>query len=205
MPDPSVAQTAQGAAYDRPGPRPPAPAPAPGRPSADDRAVSLLEAGLDGDLRSWEEGLALACGVRLTDERRRRLLAAGGPLPHEVERVLRGLGTPSRPRAHLARLGTLVSRYRDALAGDRDALRWLETVLGREPGSLWRTDLLGPDGLPLRIGALQAGLVEGPLPLGWLTRLRATLAVVCGAPARVLPVWQELGVPTTTGTLSARA
>lgn len=206
MPDSSVAQTAQGAADDRHGPRPPAPSATHVRTvPVDERAVPLLEAGLAGDLKAWEEGLALACGVRLTDERRRRLLAAGGPLPHEVERVLRELGTPVRPPGHLARLRLLVRRYRDALAGDRAALGWLEAVLGRQRGSLWRTDLLGPDGLPLRIGALQAGLEEGELPRGWLAGLRATLAQACGAPARVVPVWQELGRPQTAkDPLSAR-
>src|SRR5690606_34455755 len=50
-------------------------------------ASELLEAGMDGDLDSWQEGLALACGVELGDGDRRRLALVGGPPPVALEQV----------------------------------------------------------------------------------------------------------------------
>lgn len=157
------------------------------------RASELLEAGMDGDLDSWQEGLALACGVELGDGDRRRLALVGGPPPVALEHVLRRLATTSRPPGHVRRLRLLAERYRLALDGERDELRWVEAALGHPEGSLGRADLLGPYGLPLHVQELGAGLEPGTLPDGWLGRVGApSLADVCRLPDEPQPVWVQL-------------
>ena len=95
--------------------------------------------------------LALLDGTRLTDEERERLRVVAGPPPLELERALWRLGSPTRPPGHLERLRRLGDDYTRAVDGDEDALRWLEAALGHRPATLTRCDLLGQDGLPLRL------------------------------------------------------
>ena len=148
---------------------------------------------MGGDPAAWEEGLLLACGVVLTQDERDRLAALGGPPPTELERVLQRLGTPLRPPGHLDRLRQLAERYRLALDGDRDVLRWVELAFGHPAGSLGRADLLGPHGLPLHVQDLGADLEPGPLPDGWLGWVGAEeLADVCSLPDEPSPVWVQL-------------
>jgi hypothetical protein len=145
---------------------------------------------MNGDLDAWQEGLELACGVALDDSDRHRLDLVGGPPPVPLENVLRRLPTTSRPHGHLDRLRRLAQRYRLALDGDRDQLRWVEAALGHPVGSLGRSDLLGPHGLPLHVQDLGADLEPGPLPDDWLGRVGAdTLAEVCGPADEPPPVW----------------
>lgn len=158
-----------------------------------ERASALLEAGMDGDLDAWEEGIALACGTELTDEERERLHLVGGPPPVPLENLMGGLPTTARPHGHVGRLRLLAERYRLALDGDRDVLRWVEAALGHPEGSLGRCDLLGPHGLPLHVQDLGADLEPGPLPAGWLARIGpGALAGVCGVPEKPQPVWALL-------------
>lgn len=152
-----------------------------------------LVAGMNGDLGAWEVGLALACGVELGDAERQRLDVVGGPPPVALEKVLRGLGTDRRPPGHLRRLRLLADGYRLALDGDREVLRWVEAVLGHPDRSLGRADLLGPDGFPVDLRDLGAGLEAGPLPDGWLGRVDLTaLAAVSFLPEEPAPVWVQL-------------
>jgi hypothetical protein len=153
-------------------------------------AATLLEAGMNGDLVAWQEGLAQACDAELNEDERRRFELVGGPAPVALENVLRGLGTPARPPGHVGRLRLLAERYRLALDGDRDLLRWVEAALGHPYGSLGRCGLLGPHGFPLHVQDLGAGLEPGELPAGWLGRVDpAELAGVCRLPEQPLPVW----------------
>jgi hypothetical protein len=145
---------------------------------------------MDGDLDAWQEGLELACGVELGDGDRPRLALVGGPPPVALEQVLRRLATTSRPPGHLGRLRQLADRYRRALDGDRDQLRWVEAALGHPDGSLGRSDLLGPHGLPLHVQDLGADLEPGALPHDWLESLGPdTLAEVSRPTAEPQPVW----------------
>lgn len=167
-----------------------------GSPAGDSvptRAAALLEAGMDGDLHAWDDGLGLRHGVRLSDEERARFLAVGGPPPLALERALWRLGTHVRPPGHLERLRSVPDRYRAAMDGDEESLRWVEAVLGHPPGSLGRCALLGPDGLPVRVGPLDRGLEAGWLPDGWLTHPSGSdLTEVCRVPAEPEPAWEQL-------------
>lgn len=157
-------------------------------------AEALLEAGMDGDLDAWQEGLAQAAGVELDEDERRRLALVGGPPPVALDAVLARLGTSVRPHGHLGRLRLLAERYRLALDGDRDVLRWVEAALRHPEGSLGRADLLGPHGLPLCVEGLTSGLEPGRLPEGWLGRVgAAALGDLCAVPVEPPPVWTLLG------------
>jgi hypothetical protein len=159
------------------------------------RTAILLEAGMNGDLHAWAEGLALLDGTRLTDEERERLRVLGGPPPLELERALWRLGAPTRPPGHVERLRRLGAEYGRAVDGNEDALRWLEAALGHRPGTLTRCDLLGQDGLPLRLPPFDEGLEAGWLDEGWLEDVsRTDLAAVCRFPEAPEPVWAQLRV-----------
>lgn len=154
------------------------------------RASVLLEAGMDGDLDAWEQGLGLSAGVELTTGERERLDVLGGPPPLALEAVLRRLPTGARPSGHVRRLRLLARRYRMALDGDREQLRWVEAVLGHPQGTLGRADLLGPHGFPLHVQDLGADLEPGPLPSGWLDRVGPqALADIHTAADEPEPVW----------------
>ncbi|SOC56869.1 hypothetical protein [Ornithinimicrobium cerasi] len=157
------------------------------------RAAALLEAGMEGDVHAWDDGLTIWYGTRLGDQERARFLAVGGPPPLALERALWRLGTPVRPTAHLERLRSVGDRYRRAMDGDDGSLRWVEAVLGYAPGTLGRCALLAPDGLPVRLAPLDAGLEPGWLPQGWLTHpAAADLTEVCRPPADPEPAWEQL-------------
>ncbi|MFK5647508.1 hypothetical protein ACI3ET_13395 [Ornithinimicrobium sp. LYQ121] len=155
--------------------------------------TTLLEAGMNGDVHAWVEGLALLDGTTLSHEERQRLRTVGGPPPLALEQVLWRLSSPSRPPGHLARLRRLGDDYVRGVDGDEGALRWLEAALGHRSGSLSRCDLLGPEGLPLGLPAFDEGVEEGRLDEDWLDEVDvASLAEVCRFPAEPEPVWAQL-------------
>ena len=158
------------------------------------RAATRLEAGMEGDLEAWQDGLREVCGAELGPRERDRFELVGGPPPVALESILGALGTDLRPSGHLRRLRLLAERYREALDGDRDVLRWVEAALGHPSGSLGRCDLLGPHGFPLHVQDLDVGLRSGSLPHGWLDHVDPdALAGVCRQPDDPPPVWVLIG------------
>lgn len=158
------------------------------------RAATRLEVGMEGDLEAWQDGLREVCGAELDAQERARFELVGGPPPVALEGVLRTLDTGARPPGHVQRLRLLAERYRLALDGDRDVLRWVEAAVGHPGGSLGRCDLLGPHGFPLHVQDLDVGLRPGALPDGWLEAVDPdALAGVCRPPDDPPPVWVLLG------------
>lgn len=159
------------------------------------RVAALFEAGMAGDVNAWDGAVSLWYGTRLEEDERSRFLTVGGPPPMALERALARLRTHVRPPGHLDRFRAVADRYRAAMDGDDDALRWVEAAVGHPSGSLGRSALLGPDGLPVRLSDLGAGLEPGRLDDGWLTDASGVdLSQVCRAPAEPDPVWVQLHV-----------
>ena len=136
------------------------------RPAGWDEKVRAADdaynAGISGDLKAWQRALALTTGATMTADEIRRFKIVGGPPPLQVERQYQLLGDDEvRPHGHIDQLNKLDEQYRRGLAGDPDALRWLEAAFGHPAGALTSRDLLGPDGTPLEFGGMTDGLVPG--------------------------------------------
>ena len=127
------------------------------------QATDAYNAGIAGDLTAWQRALALTSGATMTADEIRRYKIVGGPPPLQVERQHQLLGEDKvRPQGHIDQLNKLAEQYRGGLAGDPDALRWLEAAFGHPArAALKPKDLLTPDGKPLEFGGMADGLVAG--------------------------------------------
>ena len=126
------------------------------------KATDAYNAGVAGDLTAWQRAHALTTGAKMTADEIRRYRIVGGPPPLGIERQHQLLGGDKvRPQGHIDQLNKLAEQYRRGLAGDPDALRWLEAAFGHPAGALRPKDLLGADGTPLEFGGMTDGLVPG--------------------------------------------